>query len=240
MLKLILCDDDAFTLQVLSDLLQEAGNRWKIDLDIKCRASNAGELFRFTENNPDVYLFFLDLDMGTRRLNGLDIGRNIREKLPDSKIVYVTSHTEQALEILKSGVEPFGFVEKNYSRELMLQELSKCLQKAARQSGKYPKQEETGKCIQIPVGIDETVSVPVERIIYVEALKNPAQNICYHTFDGSKITVRDTLKSAQTVLGNDFVLTHRSILANNNYILGTEDGQIKLANGEKYPSPSAN
>ena len=70
----------------------------QIPLEIKCQASNARELLRFLDCNPDTYLFFLDLDMGSRELNGLDIGRLIREKTPGSRIVYVTSHTEKTMD----------------------------------------------------------------------------------------------------------------------------------------------
>ncbi|MFR8338344.1 MAG: hypothetical protein ACLVAW_17630 [Eisenbergiella massiliensis] len=66
MLKLILCDDDTFTLRTFSRLLIKAGEQFQIPLEIKCQASNARELLRFLDCNPDTYLFFLDLDMGSR------------------------------------------------------------------------------------------------------------------------------------------------------------------------------
>ena len=231
MLKIILCDDDSFTLSMFSDLLGKAIDRLKLPAKLVCRASTAQELLHFITANPDTYLFFLDLDMGLASLNGLDIGQLIREKSPDSKIVYVTSHIERTLDILKSGVEPFGFIEKDYNQRLMLHEFSECLKKALKKQGAYSPCGHEEPSIELPIGIDETISIPISSITYVEALKTAAHNICYHTFDGSQITVRDTLRHALSLLGENFVQTHRSVIANRMYIIGTEHSQVKLSNG---------
>ncbi len=232
MLKLILCDDDTFTLRTFSRLLIKAGEQFQIPLEIKCQASNARELLRFLDCNPDTYLFFLDLDMGSRELNGLDIGRLIREKTPGSRIVYVTSHTEKTMDILKSGVEPFYFVEKDFNQDMMILEFGKCLKKACGLPGGFSDDTGEEKSIRLPIGLDETISVPVRRITFVEALKASAHNICYHTLDGSQITVRDTIKNALSALGDGFVQTHRSVIVNRIYIIGVENAQVKLSNGE--------
>lgn len=231
MLKLILCDDDTFTLNIFANLLEKAGKQFQIPLEINCKASSASELLRFLDVNPGTYLFFLDLDMGNRELNGLDIGQLIRERTPDSKIVYVTSHIEKTIEILKSGVEPFGFVEKDYNQNIMIYEFGKCLNKAARHNSIPTADNGRKEYIELPIGIDETISLPIHRITYVEALKTAAHNICYHTFDDSQITVRDTIKNALSMLGDNFVQTHRSVIVNRMYIIGTENAQVKLSNG---------
>lgn len=230
MLKLILCDDDSFTLNTYAHLIEKTGKLLHIPLEIVCQASSAGEMICFLKKNPGTYLFFLDLDMGSGRLNGLDIGQLIREQTSNSKIVYVTSHVEKIMDILKSGVEPFGFVEKDYNQDIMIREFGKYLKKAARQSHMNQNMEKE-KCIELPIGIDETLSVPIRRIAYIEALKTTAHNICYHTFDGSQITVRDTIKNALAILGDDFVQTHRSVIVNKAYIIGVQNAQVKLSNG---------
>ncbi|RDU23797.1 response regulator [Anaerosacchariphilus polymeriproducens] len=93
MLKIILCDDDRFTLTIFSELLQEAINRLSISANILCRASSTNELLNFLNKNPDNnYIFFLDLDMGNDELNGLDLSRIIRNRFPASKIVWLSTY----------------------------------------------------------------------------------------------------------------------------------------------------
>lgn len=230
MLKIIICDDDLFTLNIFSNILKETIYHCRISAVILCIASSGKELLGFLNNNPGDYLYFMDLDMGNGELNGLDISRIIRKKHPASKIVFVTSHIEKSMDILKSGIEPFGFIKKDINQSRMIREYEKYLKMASElllvSSGV------SERSIEIPIGIDEIIKLPISRITYVETLKTVAHNICYHTLDRSKITVRDTIKHALEILGDDFIQSHRSVIVNKNYIIGVENTQLKLSNGE--------
>lgn len=230
MLKIVLCDDDMFTLTIFSELLQEAINNLSISAKVSCLASSTKELLNFLNSNPDTYFFFLDLDMGKGELNGLDLSRIIRQQYPTSKIVYVTSHNEKSMTILKSGIEPFGFIEKDFNRKIMIKEFENSLQLAAKTD--FPQKPFPQKTINLNIGIDEIISIPIENIAYVEAVKTIAHNICYYTLDDSKIMVRDTIKHALEMLGEDFVLSHRSVIVNKQYVIRIENTQLKLANGK--------
>lgn len=231
MLKIIICDDDLFTLNIFSDILKETIYKRGISAAILCMASSGKELLNFLNKNPGDYLYFMDLDMGRDELNGLDISRMIRKKHPSSKIIFVTSHLEKGMDILKSGIEPFGFIEKDINQSRMIREYEKYL-KMASELELIPS-EVLERSIEITMGIDEIIRIPVNRIIYVETVKIVAHNICYHTLDGSKVTVRDTLQHALELLEDDFVQSHRSVIVNKNYIIGVENAQLKLSNGER-------
>jgi two-component system, LytTR family, response regulator AgrA len=230
MLKIILCDDDMFTLTTFSELLRSAIDRLSISALIICRASSSRELLNFLNNNPEDYFYFLDLDMGTGELNGLDLARLIRQRYPLSKIVFLTSHIEKSMSILKSGVEPFGFIEKDFNQKLMIREFENVLRLVLKTEMKDAILRE--KTIELTIGIDEVISIPIKYIAYVEAEKTIAHNICYHTLDDSKVTVRDTIKHALEILGEDFLLSHRSVIVNTQYVIGIENTQLKLSNGK--------
>ncbi|MFR8165834.1 MAG: LytTR family transcriptional regulator DNA-binding domain-containing protein [Enterocloster sp.] len=59
-----------------------------------------------------------------------------------------------------------------------------------------------------------------------------AHSICYHTLDGSAVTVRDTMDHAQELLGDRFIRCHRSVLVNQSHVLSLENGMLRLSNGE--------
>ena len=229
MLKIILMDNDTFTCAMLAEIIGNLIREKGWDASIVCQASSTKEVVTFLEKNPEDYLFFLDVDMGNNELNGLDFSYYIRKKYPEAKIVFVTSHVEKSMDILKSGVEPFGFIEKQFNMKLMKRDFRGCIAKLC--SHDDYDLEEKGPVISIPIGIDEEIKIPVERIAYVEAIKNLAHNICYHTVDGSQITVRDTLSHAKEMLGEDFVLSHRSVLVNQKQVIGVEKDQLRLSNG---------
>lgn len=231
MLKIIVCDDDAFTLSMISNILTDKIHTLNMDAKIACLASSAGEVLAYLNSNPDSYLFFLDLDMGNHQLNGIDLAQQLREKTIPARIVFVTSHVEKSMAILKSGVEPFDFIEKRFNFSMMAAELESCLKKCLNlENGS---DQSPGHTVELQIGIDEYVNISVERIAYVETIKGQAHNICYHTTDGSQITVRDSISHALELLGEDFVLSHRSVAVNRRCVVGIADGQLKLSNGER-------
>lgn len=227
MLKIIVCDDDFFTLQYTSELLEEAIQANRTDAQIVCLASAGRELLHFIRNKPDSYLYFLDYDFGKSELNGIDLVKNIYKTDPNGKIVFVTSHTDKGLDILRSGIQAFGFIEKSPKPEKMIAEYRKYLNMA------NPQACETAAApsLELSIGIDETITLFISEISFVDSVKTIAHSICYHTFDGSEITVRDTLEHAQKVLGADFIRCHRSVLVNKNHVVSLKNGLIKLSNG---------
>ena len=180
MLPIILCDDDHFTLQLLSELLERAIRQSKAEAKLVCLASTGQELLQFIRGGGS-YLYFLDYDLGRDSLNGVDLVRQIYHTDPGGKIVFVTSHGEKGMDILRSGVRPFGFIEKCVDQNEMVREYIRYLKMAA------PEQQNSavGDAIELPIGIDETVRLPVSEILYVDSVKTVAHSICYHTFYGS-------------------------------------------------------
>lgn len=228
MVKIIICDDDHFTRKWICEMVETTIQNMAIPAEIVCRSAGANEVLQFMAKNPGDYLFLLDLDLGAKRLGGLDLARELKKEFPLSKIVFVTSHGEKSMEILKSGVEPFGFIEKNMNQRVMIKEFSDVFQKLHTAG----EEEGTERKIVLPIGIDEYISLPVRRISYVESLKNKPHHICYHTIDGSQIIVRDTLLHALELLGEDFETSHRSVAVNKRHVTEVGKTQIKLSTGE--------
>ena len=228
MIPVIVCDDDSFTLQTIAALLKQSVEKSGLPVRLSCLTTSGRELLSFVQKNPANYLYFLDFDLGKQELNGIDLVRRIYQLDPCGKIVFVTSHTDKGLDILRSGIQAFGFIEKSMDHQKMIQEFTRYLKLI--QPEKV--QEEVSPSIEIPLGIDETVQLSVKDICYVDSVKTIAHSICYHTFDGSSITVRDTMEHAQELLGNSFLRCHRSVLVNQSHVLSLDNGMIRLSNGE--------
>ncbi len=85
--------------------------------------------------------------------------------------------------------------------------------------------------LELPIGIDETICLPMSDIIYVDSVKTIAHSICYHTFNGSEITVRDTMEHALELLGTNFIRCHRSVIVNKEQVVSVKNCMVKLSNG---------
>ena len=197
MLQIILCDDDPFTLRLLTGLLERAIRKSGTAAKIVCLASTGIEVLQFIRGGG-TYLYFLDYDLGKDTLNGIDLVRQIYRADPEGKIVFVTSHGDKGMEILRSGVRPYGFMEKLVEQ-------------------------------------DEMVRLSLSEILYVDSVKTVAHSVCFHTFDGSEITVRDTIEHVGKLLGDSFIRCHRSVLVNEKHILSLRGGMITLSNSALVP-----
>lgn len=239
MLKIILCDDDPFILQLGAEKINDMIKSQRLDAKVVSLASGSNELFYYIKNNPSQYLIFLDLDFGNGKLNGIDVAKALRQTKSDCKIVFTTNHHEMAMDVLKSGVEPFGFLEKTSDLAKLSDGYRKYIvmllnQKRSEASDSTEKERSTETILLNP-GMDEDISVIRDDIVYVETEKNVSHGITYHTIGGSVITIISTLDVEQKRLGDGFLRVHRSYLVNKRHILRMKEGFLKLSNQQEVP-----
>ena len=80
------------------------------------------------------------------------------ERINWGKIVFVTSHAEKGMDILRS-VSSFGFIEKSIDQDRMVKEYPRYLKMAVgEESGVEPEKE-----INFPIGIGEIVRLLFQR-----------------------------------------------------------------------------
>lgn len=227
MIKIVICDDDDFTVKLIHGLLEKAIEISKTEAQIVCKASSGADVLSFIQKNPGPYLYFLDFDLGKKELNGIDLVKRIYQFDTGGKVVFVTSHGDKGMDILQSGIQAFGFIEKNPSQQVMITSLVKYL----RMTEPVLCQTSDIPMLELPIGIDETACLSLSDIIYVDSVKTVAHSICYHTFNGSEITVRDTIEHALELLGTGFIRCHRSIIVNKEQVVSVKNGLVKLSNG---------
>lgn len=235
MLKIILGDDDKFLLQLEREKLDQQIARLQIQAKIVFVSTSDTEILQYVQNNQEPYLCFLDLDFGRGKLNGIDIARQMKQLIPECKIVFVTNHEEMAIQVLKSGVEPFGFIEKTTEMNAMSQGYRKYLQIASKMLLSEETAGSAEEEITIQLGFDETMKMKKHAIMYVETEKSISHGITYHTVDGSNITVRDSLQLVQEKLGDSFIKIHRAVLVNKDAIIGMQGTDIILSDGSTLP-----
>ncbi len=232
MLNILFCDDDPFFLELERKAAEEVIR--KDDLPVRVGASlrSAGEAAAFLERHPGRYLVFLDLDFGPGKPNGLDLSAALRRRGKGMQIVYTTNHQERAMDILRSGTEPFGFLEKGTDLSHLKAGLCRYMRMALRRG---EPEEETEERILLNLGAGETVEVLLSEILYVEAEKHISHGITYHTLNGSSLTVLGTLEKEGRRLGDGFLRVHRSYLAAKGQIVAVRSGYLTLSDRREIP-----
>ena len=137
MLEIAVCDDDIADLECAVNMLHKIFTSQKIAYHIEQFAS-ANQML---ENISNVDIGILDISM--EELNGIKLGRKLKEKFPDVKLVYITSYEEYCMQVINE-VHAFSFLCKplEYDKlELQILELLNQLpDSAVESSGKVPKE----------------------------------------------------------------------------------------------------
>ena len=232
MLKIFLCDDDVFFLSIETDLIEHMIKEEGLEAAIVGKATSISETMTFLKNNPGYYLVFLDLDFGKNQPNGIDISAALKKQMENIHIVFTSNHHEMAMNVLKSGAEPFGFLEKGTDMKLLASGFRRYIHMALRMDQNQAAPKDT---ICLTVGFGESVELDISDILYLEAEKGISHGITYHTINGSEITILGTLDAEAKRLGECFLRVHRSFLVAKKQILGLHGGFLVLSDQKQIP-----
>ena len=137
MLEIAVCDDDIADLECAVNMLHKIFTSQKIAYHIE-KFMSANQML---ENISRIDIGILDISM--EELNGIKLGRKLKEKFPDGKLVYITSYEEYCMQVINE-VHAFSFLCKplEYDKlELQILELLNQLpDSAVESSGKVPKE----------------------------------------------------------------------------------------------------
>ena len=137
MLEIAVCDDDIADLECAVTMLHKIFTSQQIAYHIEQFVS-ANQML---ENISNIDIGILDISM--EELNGIKLGRKLKEKFPDVKLVYITSYEEYCMQVINE-VHAFSFLCKplEYDKlELQILELLNQLpDSAVESSGKVPKE----------------------------------------------------------------------------------------------------
>ena len=141
MLEIAVCDDDIADLECAVNMLHKIFTSQKIAYHIEQFAS-ANQML---ENISRIDIGILDISM--EELNGIKLGRKLKEKFPDVKLVYITSYEEYCMQVINE-VHAFSFLCKplEYDKlELQILELLNQLPEAIVEKNFYKVTDSNGK-----------------------------------------------------------------------------------------------
>lgn len=215
--KIVICDDEYMIqdklFELLERLLQERGLEGEIEV-----YSNGEEFCR--EYRKGMFdLIFLDIEL--KNMNGVQVGRFIREECEDEEIqiAYISGKTKYALELFES--RPINFVVKPITKDNIGAVLDKYLRitKQEVESFQYQKKR-------------EFVRISLSEIKYFTSDKRKVVMYCMNqtdTFYGNLNEVYEKVK------GKHFLFVHKSFIINSHYVKRMEYEQVILLDNTTIP-----
>lgn len=228
MYRVIICDDDQFFAEKLSQSIQSASQQ--LDYKLKIHVyTDLDQIGKPILSSCDIA--FLDIDFQGKNYNGLEIARKLRNIRRDAIIIFVTNYIEYAPEGYE--VQAFRYALKSE----VFEKLPRYLQEAfARLKWAHEK-------LKIQVN-GEIIDIPIEDILYIEANlhtlvvnvqkdkigKTIKQYVCY----GSLSNMEKQLEQ------QGFLRTQKSFLVNMRHIQKYQCNEMLLKNGKALPVSTKN
>ena len=114
-MKILICEDN----KIMLDIIHKTVANYTMIHDWNnvtiFPTNNATETLEII-NSEKIDFFFLDIDLGNNEINGIELGRKIRDIDPFAKLIYITSHDNMQNIILQKMISPFAYILKNKER----------------------------------------------------------------------------------------------------------------------------
>ncbi len=180
--------------------------------------AEGSELIRGIRGGFEPDAVFLDIEM--QGMDGMETARTLREMGLDIPVIFLTSHTEMAMDGYE--VNAFRFLGKPLDPE-KLRETLRELEKRIRVEEKLLLKVE-----------GEEVVYPVSKLLYAEAANNSVRFV----FDGNVTEIRMKFSEAMKLIdgvSGDFFRCHRSYHINLGRVKKLGTTEVSMDNGDSIP-----
>ncbi|MDD2957125.1 MAG: LytTR family DNA-binding domain-containing protein [Lachnospiraceae bacterium] len=219
MIRVALCDDDAGALPVIAGAAQSAFAAQ--GLQVKIERYLSGRELMCAMEEMTFQIIMLDIDMPD--LNGIELGKRIRNRNETVEIVYVSECEERVFEAF--AVYPLGFVRKSN----FLNDITDVARLYIRKYVKNQKSEHLKFTTRTAVQV-----LKRKQIRYIEGSGN--YQLVYLNDQAQPVEIKmtmDRLEEQTEPLG--FIRIHKGYLVNYLYIQRIQTNQVILKGGENLP-----
>ncbi|MGN9096927.1 LytR/AlgR family response regulator transcription factor [Flintibacter porci] len=217
-IKIAICDDEEKAVALHERIVKVCLQSQGIGYEITTYTQSRNLLCDITDDGFFYDLILLDIEMPG--ISGMEIPQQIKNFLPNVRIIFVTSHTEYAIDAFELSI--FRYVPKNNLEVKLTAAVT-----------------DAAKLIELEAGQEYTIQTTnrMEKI--------PYKDIFYIQRDGKNASIVSSAgtakvrKSLQQVFDElstpEFIFIDRGCIVNIIQIMKISDGMAVLKNGEQLP-----
>ncbi|MBZ4646934.1 MAG: hypothetical protein PWR27_2378 [Petroclostridium sp.] len=200
--SILILEDEDYTRKFIKQLVSESAPAFQI-LD----TSKSSEAIDFAkEYLPDIALLDIELD-ASEKLNGLDVAKIIHTVSPDTKLVFITGHSQYAM--YSFGVHPYDYILKPIDIKKFIETISVLTNEVKKEKTVLRKANKI-----IIENNNEIIFITPEDILFIEKQK---KSLLVYTAE-NVYCVQQTLNGLEQSLPQYFIRVHRSFIVNKNKI----------------------
>ena len=222
-MKILICEDNKTMLDIIHKTVANYTMIHDWDRVTIFPTNNATETLEII-NSEKIDFFFLDIDLGNNEINGIELGRKIRDIDPFAKLIYITSHDNMQNIILQKMISPFAYILKN--KDSLEKEIRSVLEAVYSQYEKEIVTNPTTNKIPIKIGTRQ-LFFHIDDILYFETFGNHKISIVLK--DRKNYSFYGKL-SEIVQLNKKLIYCHKSYIMNIDNILEIEKDKIVFTN----------
>lgn len=218
MFRIAICDDEPAVCSQIETILLNYSEESNLDIEIQVFYSGE-ELCKFLEDGEGFDLIFLDIEL--KLINGIEVGRKIREDLDNQlmRIVYISGKDNYYLDMFE--VRPMHFLPKPIKASHIIKDLRLAMKLTDRLGGIF-----TYKKGQ------QTYRIAVKDIIYFESINRQVKIV---TTGGEELFYGKLNDVYDQVAKYHFMQIHKSYIVNYHHIAKFKYEEVTMSNSEILP-----
>lgn len=214
--KAAIVDDSQEYRDTVQEVLQSVAGR--CGKEIQCTQFSRAETLVYEMNDEGAYFDIYVLDIQMPGINGMDLGRGIREKYPDVCMIFVTSYSRFALESYE--IDAYQYILKDKIAERLPRALEKFFRRTA---------EETEADYYTISTANKLEKFRFKDIVRICKNGKYAEFVTKERTYRQRLSLNDVYKMLPE---GDFVFIERGIIVNIFHISGMDVREITLSNHE--------
>lgn len=203
MLRVAVCDDLIENAIIIKDFTDIYLKKHCINYDITVYESGKNLLY---DLNDGLYFDLLLLDIEMPDVTGMDLAKFIKEKYPSSRIIFITSHSEYAIDAYEFSI--FRYIQKNKLESKLIGALDDFYKM-------YKLEKNEFYTIQVKNNI---LKIPYKDILYI--LKDGKYAILYLQNGDQKKVRKTLLQLYDEINDNYFYFADRGCIVNLANVIG--------------------
>jgi len=214
-LSVAICDEENSICSELKKTLETILDKFETEhkIDIYCTSD---DLWDKIESGKHYDLVFLDIEFSGSKINGVEVGKRIRDTYESDmvSIVYISREVKHSLQLFE--VRPLNFLTKPLSLEKVEEVVKTFLKLSKLWANDFVYKVR-----------NDVFKVKVKDIVYLESTK---RKLTLHLADGSKEAFYGKLKEVynEQLYKFDFLFIHASYIANIDYVSALKCNNVDL------------
>jgi Response regulator of the LytR/AlgR family len=218
MFKLAICDDEKEICTQIEEIILNNHEIFLYDVEVDVFYS-CDRLISYIQNDNDLDLIFLDIEM--EGLDGLDMGRIIRNNLNNQtlQIVYVSGKESYYKALF--DVRPMHFILKPVDKISILNDVKLAMKLCSRFNEVFSYKKSS-----------KTYRVSLKNILYFQSMNREITIVTTSGIDSFYGKLKDVYSQLKEY---SFIQIHKSILVNYEHIIEFRYDEVKISNLDYLP-----